>query len=227
MTDGWATETTVAAIVRREGGALLVRHASPGSAATPWMLPGERVRGSESLTETLQRAVHTQSGLILEQAGQVAYIVQVQERDEEIAHSARVTTTIVFEAISSQTNDGLRADARFWPLMAAAEELTHIPFRSLREPAISYLSGQIGPGSTWLYQRRHDGADTLVSRLPGELATRDVEGDEEQGPTRVEQVETEGDPNYSRRAGLVAIGCVAFIVCFLLVIVIGIIAVHK
>jgi hypothetical protein len=35
----------------------------------------------------------------------------------------------------------------------------------MREPIVSYLRGEVGPGAVWLYRRQPDGSDKLIARL--------------------------------------------------------------
>ena len=62
--------------------------------------------------------------------------------------------------------DNLILNADFLPLAEAVSRLQAIRWRAMREPMISYLSGEAGPGSLWIYRAQDQGDDRLMARLP-------------------------------------------------------------
>jgi len=63
--------------------------------------------------------------------------------------------------------DGDILEARFHVVEEAVEKLAKVPCTTIREPARSYVSGESGPGTIWLFRRNGPGPGDLVARLPG------------------------------------------------------------
>lgn len=172
------SHTIVAALIRRDDGALLlVRQQGPDDPEPKWALPGGVVEAGELLGEALTREVLEETGLDATSIGPLLYVAQFHNpnghlrgdwSDRPAGYSA---AAFIFAAsvrkgeIAIADPDAFVSAARFVPLAEAIALLDEHPLRVMREPVVAYLRGEAQPGAVWLYRRLPDGTDALLARL--------------------------------------------------------------
>jgi 8-oxo-dGTP diphosphatase len=154
----------VAAIIRRDDQVLLVRQQGPNDPTAVWALPGGVVEPGELLTEALAREVREETGLTIRDIGHLAYVAETDVGDHHLI-------VFMFEArnwageITTGDPDGYVLEARWAPAADAIDKLSALPYRSMHEPIVAYLRGEVGTGVMWFYRRQADGKDTLIARM--------------------------------------------------------------
>jgi len=151
----------IAAGILRQGDALLlVQQQGEYDSAAFWALPGGVMEAGESISDALLREVHEETGLHIAAIEQLAYVMQLDDQS-----TARQFFAYVFDihqwsgTLEIADPDGEIRDAAFVPLPEALTKLQTIPWRSMREPLLAYLRGEVSAGCVWLY-RQHT-ADSM------------------------------------------------------------------
>lgn len=167
------------AVIRRGNEVLLVNQQGPGDPEPSWALPGGRVETGELLPEALAREVREETGLVVLNAGHLAYVAQLDNPAGHVWVAGEVpapgsqATAFVFAVaewsgeLRSADPDGFVRECRFVPLLEAIRllEMT-LPWPVMRDPAVAYLRGKGDPGSLWIFRREAPNQDCLVFRLP-------------------------------------------------------------
>ena len=154
----------VAGVLRQGNQVLLVRQRRRGDPSDAWELPGGVVEDGELLTEALAREIREETGLKALAIGPLAYSVQLDDAAGEFQLLVFIFEVGEWEGtICTADPDGLILEANFLPLPEAIGRLRSLPWQSMREPVVAYLSGEAGPGSVWLYRRQPEGDERLVN----------------------------------------------------------------
>jgi 8-oxo-dGTP diphosphatase len=157
----------VAGVLRQGNQVLLVRQRGRGDPSDAWALPGGVVEDGELLAEALAREVREETGMEVLAVGPLAYIVQLDNTIGEFQPLVFIFEVARWEgAIHIKDPDGLILEASFLPLPEAIDRLRSLPWPSMREPVVAYLSGEAGPGSVWLYRRPAAGDEELIAYPP-------------------------------------------------------------
>jgi 8-oxo-dGTP diphosphatase len=155
----------VAGVLRQGNQVLLVRQRGKGDPSDAWALPGGVVEDGELLAEALAREIREETGLEALAIGPLAYVVQLDN-----AAGESQLLVFIFEVAEWQGTirpadpDGLILEASFLSLPEAIGRLQALPWPSMREPVVAYLSGEASLGSVWLYRRHPAGDEQLVNR---------------------------------------------------------------
>ncbi|MGH3077747.1 MAG: NUDIX hydrolase [Gaiellaceae bacterium] len=159
-----------AAIMRRDGGVVLVLQGPPGGERF-WALPGGVVDEGELVPEALVREVREETGLEIAGSGRLAFVRQVDERRpvpliESGGPGVGYLATIwVFEVddwrgeLAPSDPDGVVSEARLVPRAEAIELLRRTHWLDL---VADYLEGRVKPG-TLRFERWSDGGEDVVS----------------------------------------------------------------
>jgi 8-oxo-dGTP diphosphatase len=157
----------VAGVLRQGDRVLLVRQQGRGDPADAWELPGGVVEDGELLTEALVREIREETGLEALAIGPLTYIVQLDNAASEFQPLVFIFEVAEWEGtICTADPDDLILEAIFVPLPEAIDRLRALPWPSMREPVVAYLSGEAGPGRVWLYRRRLEGDEELITSSP-------------------------------------------------------------
>ncbi|MFJ9690701.1 NUDIX hydrolase [Kitasatospora sp. NPDC101183] len=151
----------VIGIVRRGGEVLLVRESLGVDGEVLWSLPGGGVEDGELLHEALRREMREETGLLVGDPVRTAFLVNVDSR--RYPSALAVAFEVGVWSGSVRPEDGDIEQAAFFPLPDALKLLGQLDSAAQREPIVGYLSGEVAPGTTWLYRRR-GGEETLVAR---------------------------------------------------------------
>ena len=156
----------VAALLHQGEQVLFVKQQGPDDPAPTWALPGGRVEGGELLDEALRREVRQETGIEIQDAGRLLYIVQV---DRTVDSSQ--TICFVFDVRQWQGSlqvadpDQFILQAHFLPVPEVIQKLAELPWREMSEPILAHLKGESGPGTTWIYREQVAGHASLVRRI--------------------------------------------------------------
>ncbi|MBI5304056.1 MAG: NUDIX hydrolase [Chloroflexi bacterium] len=171
MTEGNKLNQIVAGIIRRGDEILLVEQQGRDDPASAWALPGGRVEPGELLTEALAREIREETGLAMRGITRLAYLAQ-HNNANPWQNLDDVITVFVFEIagwdgeIRVNDPDRFILQARFVPVSEALRLLeTTLLWRTMREPPIAYLRGEVNAGTMWFYRRQENGEDALVARI--------------------------------------------------------------
>jgi 8-oxo-dGTP diphosphatase len=157
----------VAGVLRQGNQVLLVRQRGRGDPSDAWALPGGVVEDGELLAEALAREIREETGLEALAVGPLAYVVQLDNAAGEFQPLVFIFEVVEWEGVIRTADpDGLILEASFLPLPEAIDRLRALPWPSMREPVVAYLSGEAGPGSVWLYRRPAAGDEELIAYPP-------------------------------------------------------------
>lgn len=155
-----------AALIRRQGSLLLVRQQGPKDLAPYWALPGGRVEEGEYLIQGLVREVQEETGLVIEEVGEMAYATRLDNRVDGYRSTTRAFEVAAWRGeLAPADPDGLVDAVAFFPLAEAVAHLRQIPYPVMREPAVAYLGADMPVGAVWLYRRQGEGPERLIARL--------------------------------------------------------------
>lgn len=156
----------VAALIRQDDAVLLVRQQGPADPTLTWALPGGVVADGELLTEALVREVGEETSLDILRVGPLAYLTHLDNPAATLQSLA-----FVFEidrwrdTLHVDDPDAVVKDAQFLPVPEAIDALSGLPWVVMREPLITYLRGEVRPGSVWLYRSYDERHAQLIDRL--------------------------------------------------------------
>ena len=154
------------ALIRRQSNLLLVRQQGPQDLAPYWALPGGQVEEGEYLIQGLVREVQEETGLVIEELGEMAYTTRLDNRVNGYQSTTRAFEVTAWRGEPAPADpDGLVDAVAFFPLAEAVAHLRQIPYPAMREPAIAYLAAEMPPGALWLYRRQDAGPERLITRL--------------------------------------------------------------
>ena len=162
--------TVVAAIIRQGDDLLLVRQQGPDDPSSTWALPGGRAEPGELLSEALVREVREETGLTVEDLGEVAYVVHQRDALFDVL-AVIFNVRVANGTIVHNDPDDLILKARFVPVSEGLRLLSELPWRPMREPLLAVLRGEALPGAVWCYRD-----DALVADGRRETPTRPDEG---------------------------------------------------
>lgn len=158
------TYVCVAALLWREHQLLLVLQQGPSDLKSSWALPGGVVNPGETDQEALIREVREETGLEVIAPGLLIYIAEVDDDVLSIHVTVRgFEITRWSGELSPADPDDLVREARFSPVHQAIAHLERHPSRTAREPVLAYLRGEAAPGALWIYHRRADSVEELLS----------------------------------------------------------------
>lgn len=169
-----AAELVLAAIVRRGEDVLLVRSRDPFDPARSWWcVPGGGVDPGETLGQALEREIGEETGLRVTAVDGFAYAVHLDNR-----RSSSRSLVLVLEArvgpgrVRPRDPDGEVLEGGFFPLAEALMLVRATRWGTVRDPLVSYLTGEAGPGCVWYYRWDRDGDERLVDRWQPGLTRR-------------------------------------------------------
>lgn len=173
-TESWGlVMTTVSAVIRRGSRVLLVKGTSDGEDAA-WFLPGGKVEPGELLTDALRREVSEESGLLVTDVGQLAWVCAMAWRSDDTAGEG---FAFVFEVAdpggepSCADPDSIVSEAMFFEVDEAVALIERVPWAPMRDPAIAYLTDTVPTGCTFGYRLFPETrTEQLESMVPGRLA---------------------------------------------------------
>ena len=140
----------VVALIRRCDEILLVKQEGDDDAAPSWSVPGGVVEDGELLTDALKREVREETGIEALRVGSLEYVVN-------FVHDGGASIAIAFNVLrwrgtpKPDDPDGLVIDCRFVPLPEAIQLVECLPYRTMREPLLAYLTGDEEPVKLWEY----------------------------------------------------------------------------
>ncbi len=151
-----------AGIVRQGDHVLLVRQQGPADPEPTWALPGGMVEGGELYGEALVREIREETGLEVVKIGQLAYLMQFDNRVEGYQTIAVVYEVAVWDGnIGGDDPDRLIHAVEFVALDEAIRRLERLPWRHMQEPAVAYLSASGAAPKMWQYRQRSGGEEQL------------------------------------------------------------------
>jgi 8-oxo-dGTP diphosphatase len=151
--------------VRRGDEILLVREGLPGE-EPHWSLPGGVLEEGELVGEGLAREVLEETGVEIVGACRLAFALQVDNRRSEPLRAGRdepvgyLATIWVLEVdgwqgeVAARDPDGVVSEDAFVTLDEAIRRLRTVPWHAL---TVSYLLGELAPGSLHLQRWHADG----------------------------------------------------------------------
>ena len=148
-----------AGIVRKGDHVLLVRQQGPTDPEPTWALPGGMVEDGELYSEALVREIREETGLEVAGIGRLAYLVQLDNREEGYQ-----TLAVVYEVtewsgrVGGDDPDTLIQAVEFVALEDAIRLIEQLPWRHMREPAVAYLTAHDAAPKMWQY-RQHKGGE--------------------------------------------------------------------
>ncbi|WP_031089174.1 NUDIX hydrolase [Streptomyces sp. NRRL WC-3549] len=151
----------VIGILREGDEILLVRESLGVDGEMLWSLPGGGVKDGELMHEALRREMREETGLLVGDPVRTAFLMHIDSEQHPSALAAAFEVDEWSGAIAPQDND--IEQAAFFPMPDALKLLGELDSATQREPIVSYLTGAIAPGTTWLYRNRGD-EETLVAR---------------------------------------------------------------
>ncbi|MGP8296417.1 NUDIX hydrolase [Streptomyces inhibens] len=151
----------VIGIIRRGNEILLVRESLGAGGEILWSLPGGGIEDGELIHEALRRELQEETGLLVGDPVRTAFLIHT---DSEQYPSALATAFEIDEwsgDVAPEDDDIKKA--AFFPLPDALKLLGELDSATQREPIVGYLTGDVAPGTTWLYRNRGK-EETLVAR---------------------------------------------------------------
>lgn len=141
----------------------MVRQAGPGEEPF-WSIPAGRVEPGESVTETLCRELHEETGITVIDPGGLAFRVNVDDRRDGWSGTVRTWDVAAWEGdVGVLDPDGLVLEAAWLPIDEAVGHLRLISWQPL---TVRYLLGELEPGSQWARRVRSDGREEIEGPLP-------------------------------------------------------------
>ncbi|MFK4069888.1 NUDIX domain-containing protein [Streptomyces sp. NPDC029674] len=113
------------------------------------------------LHEALRREVQEEAGLLIGDPARTAFLVHVDSEQHPSALAAAFEVEHWSGDLAPQDDD--IEQSAFFLLPDALELLGELDSATQREPIVSYLTGAVAPGATWLYRNRGT-KETLVAR---------------------------------------------------------------
>jgi 8-oxo-dGTP pyrophosphatase MutT (NUDIX family) len=202
---------------------LLIQQQGPDDPVPSWYIPSGRVEQSEILLDALHREVSEETGLHIGPPARLVYVVHSENEDTpkptagDILAPSDSATAYVFEVVSytgdlnPRDPDGFVFGISFFDRHDAVERLERLPWRVMREPLVAALRGDAVAGSVWMYRREAAG-DALVGRVPSPAG--------EAAPTPTVPL----NPRQQRQRDALILGCMAIVVLFVVIVIIGLIA---
>ncbi|MFE4695030.1 NUDIX hydrolase [Streptomyces sp. NPDC056749] len=142
----------VIGIVRRSNEILLVRERLGIDGEMLWSLPGGGVEDGELMHEALRREMREETGLLVGDPVRTAFLMHI---DSEQCPSALAAAFEIDEWSGEVApGDDDIEQAAFFPLPDALKLLGELDSATQREPIVGYLTGDVAPGTTWLYRNR-------------------------------------------------------------------------
>ena len=129
---------------------LLVNQQGENDAAPGWSVPGGVVEDGEMLKDALRREVREETGIEVLTVGPIEYVVNS-------VHDGINSIAIAFNVVrwrgtpKPDDPDGLVFDCRFVSLPESIELVERLPYRTMREPLLAYLTGDAELGKLWEY----------------------------------------------------------------------------
>jgi 8-oxo-dGTP diphosphatase len=151
-----------AGILRRGDELLMVRQGALGEEQL-WSIPGGRVEPGELVTEAMIRELAEETGLRVRDPGRLAYLVQVDNREE-----GWFATVFTFEVddwegeLRIDDPDGYVTEVAWVPPQEALERLEGVSWHRL---TTRYLRGELEPRSLWLRRVDEQGREELTGPL--------------------------------------------------------------
>jgi 8-oxo-dGTP diphosphatase len=143
-------------IVRRDGELLMVRQSGPGEEPA-WSTPGGRSEPGELPIEAMVREVREETGLRVSAPGRLAFVVQVDNRQDGWFATAWTFEIDAWEGeLEVSDPDGFVSEAAWVPLDEAVERLEDVSWHAL---TTRYLRGQLEPGSICFRRVHPDGRE--------------------------------------------------------------------
>ncbi|MEU6814090.1 NUDIX hydrolase [Streptomyces sp. NPDC046860] len=151
----------VIGIIRQDDEILLVREILGAGGEMLWSLPGGGVEDGELMHEALRRELHEETGLLVGNPVQTAFLMHIDTERHPSALAAAFEIDEWSGDLAPRDED--IKQAAFFPLPDALELLGELDSATQREPIVGYLTGAVPPGTTWLYRNRGK-QETLVAR---------------------------------------------------------------
>lgn len=153
-------------IIRRGGEVLLVKQ-HPSFWPNPfWSLPGGTGEPGELLHETLLREVAEETGLAIQEAGPLAWLINI------VRPTPHPQLLVAYFDVRQWSGDlvvddpaGVVTDAEFMPVSDAISLLSSDPSPHIVEPAVEYLAERAGAGGAWCYRGLPGESAELAARL--------------------------------------------------------------
>ena len=146
-----------AGILRREDKILLVEQQGKNDPGSSWALPGGVVEKGELITEAVIREIKEETGFDVIEIGQLAYFMQVDNRQDEYQTLVFVFEIPEFDGVFSINDpDDVILGAEFLSLDEAIQKLDLLPWRSMKEPLIEYLKNSSKTANIWQYRKIKD-----------------------------------------------------------------------
>ncbi|MGW4750578.1 NUDIX hydrolase [Streptomyces sp. NPDC004290] len=151
----------VIGVIRRGNEILLVRESLGADGEMLWSLPGGGVEDGELMHEALRRELQEETGLLVGDPVRTAFLMHIDSEQHPSAVAAAFEVGEWSGALAPEDDDIEKA--AFFPLPDALKLLGELDSATQREPIVGYLTGEVTPGTTWLYRNRGK-EETLVAR---------------------------------------------------------------
>lgn len=160
--------SVVSAIIRRDGDVLVVRNTGKDGSADRWSLPGGSVHAGELLTEALQREVHEETGLVVQELGSLVIYSEhyIPAFVEPMVMSTFEVAVWGGEVRFQDDPDAEVCECSFVPSGAAAELIEQsTSFAPVCAPVAAYLRGEPRRSWFWRIDENGSGSDAPVAAL--------------------------------------------------------------